>query len=209
MGICHTGGSLSPTPILCSLILIPEIKMNIIDTKIPDVKIIEPKVFGDERGFFFESFNQQQFEAVVGYPVNFVQDNHSKSSKGVLRGLHYQLPPHAQGKLVRCVAGEVFDVAVDIRKSSPTFGQWVGVHLSAENKRQFWIPEGFAHGFVTLSETAEFLYKTTNYYHRESEGAIVWNDPELNIQWPFSQTEMPLLSVKDNSALHFSQYKKL
>ncbi|MGE6233943.1 dTDP-4-dehydrorhamnose 3,5-epimerase [Aeromonas media] len=183
--------------------------MNVIKTAIPEVLIFEPKVFGDERGFFFESFNHKQFEEAVGSPVTFVQDNHSKSSRGVLRGLHYQLPPHVQGKLVRCVAGEVFDVAVDIRKSSPTFGLWVGVHLSAENKRQLWIPEGFAHGFVTLSETADFLYKTTEYYHRESEGAIMWNDPILNIQWPLSQTEMPLLSVKDNSALDFSQYKKL
>nr|AAO88956.1 dTDP-6-deoxy-D-glucose-3,5-epimerase [Vibrio cholerae] len=158
--------------------------MKIIDTKIPDVKIIEPKVFGDERGFFFESFNQQQFEAAVGYPVHFVQDNHSKSTKGVLRGLHYQLAPHAQAKLVRCVVGEVFDVAVDIRKSSPTFGQWVGVHLSAENKRQLWIPEGFAHGFVTLSETAEFLYKTTNYYSPQCEGAIRWDDSKVGIEWP-------------------------
>ncbi len=180
--------------------------MNIIDTKIPDVKIIEPKVFGDERGFFFESFNQQQFETAIGYSVNFVQDNHSKSSKGVLRGLHYQLPPHAQGKLVRCIVGEVFDVAVDIRKNSPTFGQWVGVNLSAENKRQLWIPEGFAHGFVTLSEVAEFLYKTTNYYYRESEGAIVWNDPELNIEWP---VEGALLSEKDHNAQPFLQIKKV
>ena len=179
--------------------------MNIIDTKIPDVKIIELKVFGDERGFFFESFNQQQFDAAIGRSVNFVQDNHSKSSKGVLRGLHYQLPPHAQGKLVRCVVGEVFDVAVDIRNGSPTFGQWVGVNLSAENKRQLWIPEGFAHGFVTLSETAEFLYKTTNYYHRESEGAIVWNDPELNIEWPI---EGALLSEKDQNAQPFLQFKQ-
>ncbi|MEL4250819.1 dTDP-4-dehydrorhamnose 3,5-epimerase [Shewanella xiamenensis] len=179
--------------------------MKIIDTKIPDVKIIEPKVFGDERGFFFESFNQQQFEKAVGYPVNFVQDNHSKSTKGVLRGLHYQLAPHAQGKLVRCVVGEVFDVAVDIRKSSLTFGQWMGVHLSAENKRQLWIPEGFAHGFLTLSDTAEFLYKTTDYYHRESEGAIAWNDPDLNIQWSI---ENALLSGKDERAQTFSQFKQ-
>ncbi|MFM5019578.1 dTDP-4-dehydrorhamnose 3,5-epimerase [Aeromonas rivipollensis] len=174
--------------------------MNIIDTKIPDVKIIEPKVFGDERGFFFESFNQQQFEAAIGRSVNFVQDNHSKSSKGVLRGLHYQLPPHAQGKLVRCVVGEVFDVAVDIRQSSPTFGQWVGVHLSAENKRQLWIPEGFAHGFVTLSETAEFLYKTTNYYSPCSETCIKWNDESLAISWPENN---PLLSNKDSQANSF------
>ena len=169
--------------------------MNIIDTKIPDLKIIEPKVFGDERGFFFESFNQKQFEEAIGRTITFVQDNHSKSSKGVLRGLHYQLPPHAQGKLVRCVAGEVFDVAVDIRKSSPTFGQWVGVHLSAENKRQFWIPEGFAHGFVTLSETAEFLYKTTNYYAPKYEASIKWDDADIAIEWPF---EFQLqLSLKD------------
>ncbi|MFQ1970825.1 dTDP-4-dehydrorhamnose 3,5-epimerase [Aeromonas veronii] len=172
--------------------------MNVIDTKIPDVKIIEPKVFGDERGFFFESFNHKLFEEAVGYQVNFVQDNHSKSSKGVLRGLHYQMPPHAQGKLVRCVAGEVFDVAVDIRKSSPTFGQWVGVHLSGENKRQLWIPEGFAHGFVTLSETAEFLYKTTNYYSPVSEKSIIWNDKNLNIEWPI--TFAPILSIKDDNA---------
>lgn len=179
--------------------------MNIIDTNIPDIKIIEPKIFGDERGFFFESFNQQLFEAAVGYPVHFVQDNHSKSSKGVLRGLHYQLAPHAQAKLVRCVLGEVFDVAVDIRKNSPTFGQWVGVYLSAENKRQIWIPEGFAHGFVTLSETAEFLYKTTHYYHKQSEGSIVWNDADLNIQWPNQDV---LLSEKDVLAQTFAMLKQ-
>ncbi len=187
-------------PIPCSRILILEIKMNIIDTRIPDVKIIEPKVFGDERGFFFESFNQQQFETAIGRMVNFVQDNHSKSSKGVLRGLHYQLPPNAQGKLVRCVAGEVFDVAVDIRKSSPTFGQWVGVHLSAENKRQFWIPEGFAHGFVTLSETAEFLYKTTDYYNPQCERAILWNDRDLGIDW---LSDNVFMSDKDKLATEF------
>lgn len=174
--------------------------MNIIDTQIPDVKIIEPKVFGDERGFFFESYNQKLFEAAIGHSVNFVQDNHSKSSKGVLRGLHYQLPPHAQGKLVRCVVGEVFDVAVDIRKSSPTFGQWVGVNLSAENKRQLWIPEGFAHGFLTLSETAEFLYKTTNFYYQASEQAIRWDDRDIAITWPKIDV---LLSSKDLSATGF------
>ncbi|MNK95214.1 dTDP-4-dehydrorhamnose 3,5-epimerase [compost metagenome] len=179
--------------------------MNIIDTNIPDVKIIEPKVFGDERGFFFESFNQKQFEAAIGRSVTFVQDNHSKSSKGVLRGLHYQLPPHAQGKLVRCVAGEVFDVAVDIRKSSPTFGQWVGVHLSAENKRQFWIPEGFAHGFVTLSDSAEFLYKATSYYNPHSEGSILWSDNEIGIEWP-EMTDEPILSAKDKNSIPFSSY---
>ncbi|MEI4966554.1 dTDP-4-dehydrorhamnose 3,5-epimerase [Aeromonas caviae] len=171
--------------------------MNVIETAIPDVLIFEPKVFGDERGFFFESFNHKQFEEAVGYPVTFVQDNHSKSSRGVLRGLHYQLPPHAQGKLVRCVAGEVFDVAVDIRKRSPTFGQWVGIHLSGENKRQLWIPEGFAHGFLTLSETAEFLYKTTNYYAPQSEGSIIWNDLELAIEWPIIDSK-PTVSNKDN-----------
>ena len=176
--------------------------MNIIKTAIPDVLIFEPKVFGDERGFFFESFNHKLFEEAVGYPVTFVQDNHSKSSRGVLRGLHYQLPPHAQGKLVRCVAGEVFDVAVDIRKSSPTFGQWVGVHLSGENKRQLWIPEGFAHGFVTLSETAEFLYKTSNYYAPQSEGSIRWDDPQAGIEWPI-EGEVSL-SKKDQEAVYFS-----
>lgn len=172
-------------------------QMNVIKTAIPDVLIFEPKVFGDERGFFFESFNHKLFEEAVGYPVTFVQDNHSKSSKGVLRGLHYQLPPHAQGKLVRCVAGEVFDVAVDIRKSSPTFGQWVGVHLSGENKRQLWIPEGFAHGFLTLSESAEFLYKTTNYYSPTHERSILWSDKNINIKWSDMDLLSPVVSKKD------------
>ncbi|MCZ2338499.1 MAG: dTDP-4-dehydrorhamnose 3,5-epimerase [Chitinophagales bacterium] len=176
--------------------------MNIIKTDIPDVLIFEPKVFGDDRGFFFESFNQNVFEEVVGRKIEFVQDNHSKSCKGVLRGLHYQMEPHAQGKLVRCIAGEVFDVAVDIRKKSPTFGQWVGVNLSAENKRQLWIPEGFAHGFVVLSETAEFVYKTTEYYHPKSERSIIWDDRIINILWPIDS--IPLLSVKDSQALPFS-----
>ncbi|GKX41510.1 dTDP-4-dehydrorhamnose 3,5-epimerase [Pectobacterium odoriferum] len=171
--------------------------MKIIDTKITDLKIIEPTVFGDERGFFFESFNKNKFEEAIGYSVDFVQDNHSKSSQGVLRGLHYQLAPHAQGKLVRCIEGEVFDVAVDIRQSSSTFGQWVGVHLSAENKRQFWIPEGFAHGFVTLSNSAEFLYKATDYYAPQSERSIRWDDQELNIIWPLSIVQ---LSEKDKNA---------
>lgn len=169
--------------------------MKIIPTEIPDVLIIEPKVFEDERGFFFESFNQKQFDEAVGYPVNFVQDNHSKSVKGVLRGLHYQDEPYAQGKLVRCIAGEVFDVAVDIRKNSPSYGQWVGVNLSSENKRQLWIPEGFAHGFLVLSEQAEFVYKTTNYYNVESEKSIIWNDSFLNIFWP--TTAKISLSKKD------------
>ncbi|WP_421201719.1 dTDP-4-dehydrorhamnose 3,5-epimerase [Aeromonas enteropelogenes] len=177
--------------------------MNVIKTAIPDVLIFEPKVFGDERGFFFESFNHKLFEEAVGYPVTFVQDNHSKSTKGVLRGLHYQLPPHAQGKLVRCVAGEVFDVAVDIRKSSPTFGQWVGVHLSGENKRQLWIPEGFAHGFLTLSDTAEFLYKTTSYYTPSHERSIIWNDKKIMIDWYKSKVE-PTLSEKDKMAVSLS-----
>lgn len=169
--------------------------MKVIDTTIPDVKIIEPRVFGDERGFFFESFNQQHFEQAIGRPVTFVQDNHSKSTKGVLRGLHYQRPPHAQGKLVRCSVGEVFDVAVDIRAGSPTFGQWVGVILSADNKHQLWIPEGFAHGFVTLSETAELLYKATDYYTPHTDACIYWDDPAIGIEWPLPCT--PVLSAKD------------
>ena len=162
---------------------------------IPDVILIEPKVFVDERGYFYESFNQNAFNQVIGYDVQFVQDNHSKSQKGVLRGLHYQLAPKAQGKLVRVIQGEVFDVAVDIRKDSPTFGQWVGEILSAENKRQLWIPEGFAHGFITQSETAEFLYKTTDYYAPEYERCIAWNDSEIGINWPLDQA--PILSSKD------------
>lgn len=176
--------------------------MNVIDTAIPDVKIFEPKVFGDERGFFFESFNQKFFEEATGLTPSFVQDNHSKSSKGVLRGLHYQLPPMAQGKLVRVVQGEVFDVAVDIRKSSPTFGQWVGVHLSAENKRQLWIPEGFAHGFLTLTETAEFLYKTTNFYSPAHDRGIAWNDASINITWPSGNGI--IVSEKDRNAKRLS-----
>lgn len=168
--------------------------MQVIDTAIPDVKIIEPKVFGDDRGFFFESFNQKRFEEAIGRQVEFVQDNHSRSAKGVLRGLHYQIQ-NPQGKLVRVAVGEVFDVAVDLRRSSPTFGQWVGVTLSAENKRQLWIPEGFAHGFVVTSEVAEFLYKTTDYWHPEHERCIVWNDSRLGIDWPLA--EMPALSGKD------------
>lgn len=179
--------------------------MDVIKTEIPDVLIFEPKVFGDDRGFFFESFNQKVFEDAVGRKVEFVQDNHSKSTKGVLRGLHYQLAPYAQGKLVRCVVGEVFDVAVDIRRSSPTFGQWVGVHLSAENKRQLWIPEGFAHGFLVLSETAEFVYKTTNYYSKEHEGSIIWNDETLNIKWPAISN--PSLSQKDSESSLFNKAK--
>jgi dTDP-4-dehydrorhamnose 3,5-epimerase len=164
---------------------------------IPEVILFEPKVFGDERGFFFESFNHARFEEAVGRPVRFVQDNHSKSIKGVLRGLHYQVQ-QAQGKLVRVVQGEVFDVAVDIRRSSPTFGKWVGAHLTAENKHQLWVPEGFAHGFVVLSDSAEFLYKTTDYYAPAHERSILWNDPDLRIQWPISSD--PTLSSKDSNA---------
>lgn len=177
--------------------------MNVIDTAIADVKIIEPTVFGDARGFFFESFNQTKFESAIGRTVNFVQDNHSKSVKGVLRGLHYQLPPYAQAKLVRCTVGEVFDVAVDIRQSSPTFGQWVGVILSAANKRQLWIPEGFAHGFLTLSEEAEFLYKTTNYYAPQSDACIRWNDADIAIEWPIQDAVQ--LSGKDQQGKVFKQ----
>ena len=169
--------------------------MNVIKTAIPEVMIFEPKVFGDDRGFFFESFSKKIFEDAIGRQIEFVQDNHSKSRKGVLRGLHFQKGEHAQGKLVRCAAGEVFDVAVDIRKGSPTFGHWVGVHLSAENKRQLWIPEGFAHGFLTISETAEFLYKATNYYAPSAEGSILWNDETIGIEWPLSG--VPELSAKD------------
>lgn len=168
--------------------------MQVHTTAIPDVLIIEPKVFGDDRGFFFESFNARRFEELTGVKTDFVQDNHSKSAKGVLRGLHYQIQ-NPQGKLVRVVSGEVFDVAVDMRKSSPTFGNWVGVHLSGQNHRQLWVPAGFAHGFVVLSESAEFLYKTTDYYSPEFERSIVWNDPTLAIEWPLDGT--PSLSAKD------------
>lgn len=162
---------------------------------IPEVVLFEPNVFGDSRGFFYESFNQRVFEESTGLKRQFVQDNHSRSQQGVLRGLHYQLSPMAQGKLVRVAQGEVFDVAVDIRQNSPTFGQWVGEILSAENNRQLWIPEGFAHGFITLSESAEFLYKTTNFYAPEYERCILWNDKDLDIDWP--KNVIPLLSEKD------------
>jgi len=165
---------------------------------IPDVILFEPKVFGDERGFFFESFNRKIFEEATGLSPDFVQDNHSRSSKGVLRGLHYQLPPKAQGKLVRAVSGEVFDIAVDIRKNSPTFGNWVGEILSADNKRQLWIPEGFAHGFIALSETADILYNTTNYYSSDLERCIKWNDPDIGINWRTNSN--PVLSQKDTDA---------
>lgn len=174
--------------------------MNVISTAIPDVKIIEPKVFGDARGFFYESFNARAFAEGTGVNVQFVQDNHSKSARNVLRGLHYQLQ-QAQGKLVRVVQGEVWDVAVDIRRSSPTFGQWVGEILSAENNRQLWVPAGFAHGFVVLSETAEFLYKTTDYYAPAHERCIAWNDPTLAIEWPIEGA--PSLSTKDAQGIAF------
>lgn len=162
---------------------------------IPDVVLIEPKVFGDARGFFYESYNQKSFEDAIGMGLDFVQDNHSRSVKGVLRGLHYQIE-QAQGKLVRVVQGSVFDVAVDIRKSSPTFGQWVGAILSEDNKHQLWVPAGFAHGFLVLSDTAEFLYKTTDYYAPEHERCIAWNDPTLKIDWPLDGE--PTLSAKDS-----------
>ncbi|KAF7962935.1 dTDP-4-dehydrorhamnose 3,5-epimerase [Cupriavidus sp. UYMU48A] len=168
--------------------------LTVIRTEIPDVMIIEPKVFGDDRGFFLESFNSREFEEATGVARSFVQDNHSRSSRNVLRGLHYQIQ-HPQGKLVRVTVGEVFDVAVDLRKSSSTFGQWVGVHLSADNKRQLWVPEGFAHGFVVTSDYAEFLYKTTDYWYPEHERSLLWNDTDLNIQWPI-QGE-PILAAKD------------
>ena len=176
--------------------------MQAIRQFIPDVMLIEPNVFGDSRGFFYESFNQQAFRAATGVQCDFVQDNHSRSVKNVLRGLHYQVQ-HSQGKLVRVVQGEVFDVAVDLRKSSKTFGQWVGETLSAENKRQLWIPEGFAHGFVVLSETAEFLYKTTNYYAPAHERCILWNDPALQIEWPAGI--QPILSAKDEQGKPFTE----
>lgn len=168
--------------------------MNVIETSLAGVKIIEPRVFEDARGFFYESFNARSFAQVVGVDVQFVQDNHSRSTKGVLRGLHYQIE-HAQGKLVRVTSGEVFDVAVDIRRGSPTFGKWVGVHLSADNKRQVWLPPGFAHGFCVLSESAEFLYKTTDYWYPEHERCLLWNDPALGIEWPLDGT--PQVAPKD------------
>lgn len=176
--------------------------MHIIQTAIPEVLILEPKVFGDERGFFFESFNARAFGEATGLNPNFVQDNHSRSQRGVLRGLHYQVE-QAQGKLVRVTAGEVYDVAVDLRRQSPTFGQWVGAHLSAENNRQMWVPEGFAHGFLVLSEFAEFLYKTTDYYAPTFERCIRWDDPKLAIAWPL-QGE-PRLSAKDQQGLSFDE----
>jgi dTDP-4-dehydrorhamnose 3,5-epimerase len=169
--------------------------MNALQTLLPGVLLIEPKVFGDERGFFFESYNERRFREITGLDVRFVQDNHSKSARNVLRGLHYQ-KPGAQGKLVRVVSGSVFDVAVDIRRNSPTFGRWIGEVLSAENKRQLWIPEGFAHGFLVLSDSAEFLYKTTDYWQPENEHCIRWDDTDLGIAWPLNGAP-PSLSAKD------------
>ncbi len=171
-------------------------------TAIPEVLVLEPKVFGDARGFFFESFNARDFAQATGLQVDFVQDNHSKSARGVLRGLHYQIE-HAQGKLVRVVQGEVFDVAVDLRKLSPTFGQWVGVHLSADNHKQLWVPPGFAHGFVVLTESAEFLYKTTDYWYAEHERSLLWNDPAIGISWPIDFE--PQLAAKDAAGKLFAE----
>jgi len=176
--------------------------MQVVQTEIPEVLILEPQVYGDERGFFFESFNQQKFESLTGVKANFVQDNHSRSAVNVLRGLHYQIQ-QPQGKLVRVVVGEVFDVAVDLRRQSATFGKWVGVILSAENKRQLWVPPGFAHGFLVLKEGTEFLYKTTDYYAPQHERCIRWDDPKIGIKWPLSGE--PVLSGKDQLGLDFSK----
>jgi dTDP-4-dehydrorhamnose 3,5-epimerase len=176
--------------------------MQVVQTAIPDLLVLEPKVFGDDRGFFFESFNQRTFQNLTGVNAQFVQDNHSKSAANVLRGLHYQIE-QAQGKLVRVTAGEVFDVAVDIRRQSTTFGKWVGVLLSAENKRQLWMPPGFAHGFVVLKDNTEFLYKTTDYYAPQHERCIRWDDPTIGIEWPITQA--PILSGKDQLGLALSQ----
>ena len=176
--------------------------MKVIQTAIPDLLILEPKVFGDTRGFFMESFNARSFQEATGLNVDFVQDNHSRSVKGVLRGLHYQIQ-QAQGKLVRVVRGSVFDVAVDLRKGSPTFGKWEGVELSEENNRQFWIPPGFAHGFLVTSESADFLYKTTDYYAPEHERSLAWNDPDVGVEWPLDGE--PLLSAKDLAGKRLSE----
>jgi dTDP-4-dehydrorhamnose 3,5-epimerase len=177
--------------------------MKVTSLAIPDILLIEPQIFEDNRGFFFETFNHERFNKAIGQKINFLQDNHSKSMKGVLRGLHYQLPPKAQGKLVRVIQGEVFDVAVDMRCSSPTFGKWVGQILSGDNKKQIWIPEGFAHGFVTLSDTSEVLYKTTDLYSPEYEACILWNDKTINIKWPFDFE--PVLSKKDIEGKSFTE----
>jgi dTDP-4-dehydrorhamnose 3,5-epimerase len=176
--------------------------MNVIPTHIPDLLIIEPRIFGDDRGFFFESYNEKSFAEKTGISPKFVQDNHSLSTKNVLRGLHYQIQ-ETQGKLVRVISGEVLDIAVDIRRSSPTFGQWASCLLSAENKRQFWVPEGFAHGFVVLSDSAEFLYKTTNYYAPQYDRVILWNDPDLGVDWQLKGE--PILSDKDKAGKRFKE----
>ena len=178
--------------------------MNVIPTALPGVLLLEPKLFTDERGYFMESFNQRAFDAAVGEPVTFVQDNHSQSDRGVLRGLHYQLAPHAQGKLVRVVRGSAFDVAVDLRRASPTFGQWVGVTLNAVTHQQLWIPPGFAHGFLALEDDTHFLYKTTDFYARDCERAIDWNDATLSIAWPDAGSA-PRLAEKDAAAPSFAQ----
>ena len=181
--------------------------MNVIETKIDGLLILQPRVFGDDRGWFMESFNQQAFEQILKernlYVPQFVQDNHSFSQKNTLRGLHFQKAPYAQGKLVRVVQGKAWDVAVDIRTESKTYGQWVGVELSGENSKQFWIPEGFAHGFVALEDNTQFLYKTTNYYNKDSEGAIIWNDPTLDIDWSIDDLDKILVSDKDQKARSF------
>jgi dTDP-4-dehydrorhamnose 3,5-epimerase len=173
--------------------------MKVVPTALPGVLVIEPKVFGDDRGFFFESFNQRAFDAAVGHHVDFVQDNHSRSMRGVLRGLHYQLDPHAQGKLVRVAKGSAFDVAVDVRRGSPTFGRWVGVLLDTQSQRQLWIPPGFAHGFLALEDDTHFLYKTTDYYAKDCERSLAWNDAAIGIEWP-DLGGPPLLAAKDASA---------
>lgn len=176
--------------------------MQVIRTDIPDVLVLEPRVFGDARGFFMESYNAREFAAASGLHVSFVQDNHSRSARGVLRGLHYQIR-EPQGKLVRVTRGRVFDVAVDLRRSSPTFGRWTGAELSEENNRQMWVPEGFAHGFVVLSDSADFLYKTTSYYAPEHERCLIWNDPAVGVEWPFP--DAPLLSEKDRAGLPLAE----
>lgn len=181
--------------------------LKVTSTAIPGVLILEPRVFGDERGFFLESFNQKSFNEATGLDVQFVQDNHSRSAKGVLRGLHFQRPPHAQGKLVRVVRGSVFDVAVDIRRGSATFGKWVGVELSEENHRQLWIPPGLAHGFLVTSESADFLYKATDYYAPASERSLAWNDPAVGIEWPWVGD--PVVSAKDAAGLSLAEVAAL
>jgi dTDP-4-dehydrorhamnose 3,5-epimerase len=174
--------------------------MKLTRTAIDGVLILEPRVFGDERGFFLESYNQKVFDGAVGHEVRFVQDNHSRSAKGVLRGLHYQMPPHAQGKLVRVTQGAVFDVAVDMRRSSPSFGRWIGVELSGQNHRQLWLPPGLAHGFLVTSDSADFLYKTTAYYAPDAERSVRWDDPSIGVDWPAVGGSVPVLSAKDATA---------